>query len=188
MTLTLINLKARAVNLFSVRCAIDLKKKIMGKLSSFLLGSLVISPCTEAQVKQGTVVYERKLNMYKNLSKEDDRIKNVLPEFSVSKQKLLFSGDESISSNMEEVADIISTAGEEGDNRMRIRLTQPDVEYYKNYKLGKTVELRELGPRKYIIEDTKSREALNFRLPSRMLVLLARSRQAARASPCLREG
>jgi GLPGLI family protein len=126
----------------------------MGKLSSFVLCLFVTSLCAEGQVKQGTVIYERRLNMHKNLQKEDERIKNVLPEFSVSKQKLLFSGDESISSNLEEIPDIASSVGDASNNRIQIRLTQPDAEFYKNYKLGKTVELRELGPRKYIIEDS----------------------------------
>ena len=45
--------------------------------------------------------------------------------------------------------------GEEG-GRINIRMNSGSNETYKNYATEKIVELRELGPKKYIIEDTVS--------------------------------
>ena len=100
---------------------------------SMLLPALCIAVSMKAQVKEGTIIYERRVNMHKNIPKEDERIKNILPEFSITKVKLHFAGDESLSSNMEAEPDLIESAGEEGNNRIRIRLNQPETETYKNY-------------------------------------------------------
>ena len=106
-----------------------------------------------AQLKEGRIVYERKINMHKNLSAESQSMKNMIPEFSVSKVELLFNGDETIFRQLPEESDIRESAGEGGE-RMMIRMGSDDNETYMNHSTGKMVELRELGPRKYIIEDS----------------------------------
>ncbi len=106
-----------------------------------------------AQVKEGKVIYERKTNMHKRLPAENDNMKAMIPEFNTSKQQLVFSGDESIFSAIPEDEDIRDQAGQEG-GRVNIRMNTGRNETYKNYATEKTVELRELGPKKYIIEDT----------------------------------
>lgn len=107
-----------------------------------------------AQVRDGKIVYERKANIHKRLSPEQESMKNMIPEFDVSKVELLFSGDESIYRRIEEEEDIRETAGEPGDRRvMRMRFGS-DNQLYKNYSTQKAVELTELGPKKYIIEDS----------------------------------
>ena len=106
-----------------------------------------------AQVKEGKVIYERKTNMYKRLPPENENMKNMIPEFSTGKQQLLFSGDESIFSSVPDDQDIRDQAGQEG-GRINIRMGGGNNETYKNYITEKIIELRELGPKKYIIEDT----------------------------------
>jgi GLPGLI family protein len=106
-----------------------------------------------AQVKEGRVIYERTTNMHKRLPPENENMKAMIPEFNTSKQQLLFSGDESIFSAVAEEEDIRDHAGEDG-NRINIRMNSGSNETYKNYATEKIVELRELGPKKYIIEDT----------------------------------
>jgi GLPGLI family protein len=124
----------------------------MQKLLLFIISALLVSGAA-AQVKEGRIIYERKVNMHKRLPKEDESMKNIMPEFNISKSQLLFSQDESMFSNVETEPNIIETAGEEPGNRMVIRMMGQENETYKNYKQHKMIELRELGPKKYLIED-----------------------------------
>jgi GLPGLI family protein len=110
-----------------------------------------------AQVKEGRIVYERKTNMHKRLGPEQESLKNMIPEFNSSKAELMFSENESIFKNVQEEEDIRETAGEDGNVRMVRRFGGGDNEVYKNYSTAKLIELRELGPKKYIIEDSLRR-------------------------------
>jgi GLPGLI family protein len=123
-------------------------KKIMITVIAGLCFQLVT-----AQVKQGKVIYERVTNMYKRLPPEDENMKAMIPEFTTGKQQLAFAGDESIFTPMPDEADIRDQAGQDG-NRLNIRMNSGSDETYKNYATEKIVELRELGPKKYIVEDT----------------------------------
>ncbi len=114
--------------------------------------SLVTQLCF-AQLKEGEIVYERKVNMHKRLTGEQESMKNMVPEFTTFKMQLLFSGNESIFKQIQEEEDIREQADGPGEGRMIIRMGG-DNEVYKNYASGKIIELRELGPRKYIIEDS----------------------------------
>ncbi|MFT3932518.1 MAG: GLPGLI family protein [Chitinophagaceae bacterium] len=119
----------------------------------FILPALLCLQYSFAQLKDGKIVYERKTNMHKRLPPESENMKGMIPEFSTVKQQLVFSGDESIFSSLPEEDDIRDHAGEDG-NRINIRMGGGNNETYKNYAAEKIVELRELGPKKYIIEDT----------------------------------
>ena len=127
---------------------------------SFIMKKIIIAlaagccfQVAAAQVKEGKIIYERTTNMHKRLPPENENMKAMIPEFSTSKQQLLFSGDESLFSSVPEEEDIRDHAGEEG-GRINIRMNSGSNETYKNYAAEKIVELRELGPKKYIIEDT----------------------------------
>jgi GLPGLI family protein len=122
---------------------------------------LMITVPMLAQVKEGRIVYERKINMHKGISAENESMKNMIPEFSVSKVELLFNGEETIYKQLPEENDIRESAGETGE-RMMIRFGGGENEVYKNHTTGRIVELRELGPRKYIIEDSIRR--MNWKL------------------------
>ncbi len=106
-----------------------------------------------AQTKEGKVIYERTVNMHKRLPPENENIKAMIPEFNTGREQLLFSGDESVYSSLPEEEDIRDHAGEDG-NRMTFKMNSGSSETYKNYAAQTITELRELGPKKYIIEDT----------------------------------
>lgn len=106
-----------------------------------------------SQLTQGKIVYERKVNMHKRLTGEQESMRNMVPEFSTFKMQLLFSEKESIFKQIQDEEDIRDKADEGEDGRIIVRMGG-DNETYKNYALGKTIELRELGPKKYIIEDS----------------------------------
>jgi len=107
-----------------------------------------------AQVKDGKVVYERKVNMHKRLGPEQESMKNMIPEFDVSKVELLFSGNESIFKRVQEEEDIRESAGQPDDRQVVRMRVGADNELYKNYATFKAIELTELGPKKYLIDDS----------------------------------
>jgi GLPGLI family protein len=123
-------------------------KKILLVASGFLAASVSYS-----QVKEGMIVYERKLNMHKRLTGEQESMKNMVPEFSTFKLQLVFNNQESIFKQIEEGQDIREQADDGPEQRLIIR-DGSNNQTYKNYSTGKTIELRELGPKKYIIEDS----------------------------------
>lgn len=106
-----------------------------------------------AQVKQGKVVYERVTNMHKRLPPDQQSMKAMIPEFATGKQQLVFAGDESVFTTLPDEADIRDQAGQES-GRMNIRMNNGSEETYKNYATAKMIALRELGPKKYIVEDS----------------------------------
>ena len=105
-----------------------------------------------AQFNSGLIVYERKVNMHKRLTGQQESMKNMIPEFTTAKMKLMFVENESIYKAVEETEDIREQTDND-DERIVLRM-DGDNEVYKNYLAGKMVELRELGPKKYIIEDS----------------------------------
>lgn len=108
---------------------------------------------TYAQTKEGRVVYERKVNMHRRL--EDPAMKSMIPEFNISKVELLFSSDESLWRNIKEEEDIRDEAGQETNGPVvRMRFGAGDDQTYKNYTSEKMIRQQELGPKKYIIEDS----------------------------------
>ena len=114
---------------------------------------VMLAQSVMGQANEGKIIYERKMNMYKRLPPENENMKAMIPEFTTIKSQLLYSGDESVYKDLPEENDIREQAGEDG-NRMVIRMGNGDNETYRNYALQKSVEQKELGPKKYIIEDT----------------------------------
>ncbi len=123
------------------------KHTLATALSFCLLSSLY------AQIRDGRVVYERKMNMHRHL--EDESMKNMVPEFNVSRAELLFSSDESLWRDIREEEDIRDQAGEDHDRPViRMRFGGGDDQSYKDYAAQKMIQQREMGPKKYIIEDS----------------------------------
>src|SRR5712691_5208544 len=94
-----------------------------------------------AQVKEGRVVYERKVNMHRRLA--DESMKSMIPEFSTSKVELLFSSDESLWRNIKEEEDIRDQAGQETNGPVvRMKFGGGDDQSYKNYSTEKMIQQR----------------------------------------------
>lgn len=91
----------------------------------------------------------------------DENMKNMVPEFVVSKAELNFSGDESTYQNVKEEGDVRDQAGGEmgNGNRIIMKMGGDDACTYRNYATGLVTEQRQMGPRKYLIEDSLHRIA-----------------------------
>jgi GLPGLI family protein len=106
-----------------------------------------------AQIKEGTIIYERKLNLHRTI--KDEQMKAMMPEFRTSKHQLLFSDSTSIYKAVPEetTPDPFATGGGGG---FVMRMGGDNAEQYRNYSQAKAVESRELGAKNYLIEDTIS--------------------------------
>jgi GLPGLI family protein len=117
----------------------------------YLAGLLLGSSGLFAQVHEGVITYERKINMHRRI--QDEQMRAMIPEFRTSKHLLLFSDSTSVYKAVPE--DEMPEAGAEGGGRMIIRAGGGDNgELYKNFAEWKSIESRDLGAKTYIIEDS----------------------------------
>jgi GLPGLI family protein len=120
------------------------------KRAFFLLTGLLSLSALQAQLKEGTVIYERKTNMHKTI--QDEQMKAMIPEFRTSKHMLLFSDSVSMYKTVPEDEAPDPFAG--GGGRIIIRGGSDNSELYKNFSQAKSVQATELGGKNFLIVDT----------------------------------
>jgi len=103
-----------------------------------------------AQLKEGTITYERKINMHKRI--QDEQIRAMIPEFTTTKHLLLFNDSTSLYKAMP--ADEAPDPFESGNTRIVIRSGGGDnEELYKNFATNSSIRTTDIGSKTYIIED-----------------------------------
>jgi GLPGLI family protein len=127
-----------------------------------LAASLAASAVATAQTTEGTIIYERKINMHKRLPPEAEQFKAMVPEFQTSKMELSFKGNQSLYKPAKVAEDEMPSTepgggGGGGFGRMMMRFGGGDGESFKNYETGLATDIRELGPKKYLLDDTLKR-------------------------------
>jgi GLPGLI family protein len=128
--------------------------KIYQLMYKLLIVAVLISSTASAQLKEGKVIYERKMNMHKDMPPEAEQFKAMVPEFTTAKMELIFNGSQSLyhpQPGAEE--DQMPEPGGDG-RRINIRMGGMDGESFRDYDKEQLVESRELGPKTYIIEDS----------------------------------
>jgi len=118
-------------------------------LSAFVLTGLI----SNAQMKQGTIIYERKVDVYRRM--QDEQMKAMVPQFQTSKSELIFGDNISVYKSLPEdnAPDPFNNGG--GGNFM-IKIGGPgdNAILYKNFANQKFLEQTELADKDYIIDDT----------------------------------
>lgn len=104
-----------------------------------------------AQQKDGTIIYERKINMHKTI--QDEQMKAMIPEFRTSQHILLFSDSVSMYKAVPEDEAPDPFAGG-GGGRVMIRMGGDGGEMYKNFSQAKAIQSTEVGGRNFLILDT----------------------------------
>jgi GLPGLI family protein len=124
-------------------------KKIM--FSICLLGLFMT---LSAQQKVGTVIFERKINMYKII--QDEQMRAMMPEFRTSMHMLLFSDSISVYKLVpeDEAPDPFAGGGGGGGGRMMMRFGADGGDLYKNFTLSKSIQTSELGGKTFLITDS----------------------------------
>ncbi len=119
-----------------------------------LLGILVC--ITAAQVvfgqTEGSIIYEVKVNMHRNLPKEREEMKSMIPEFRTSQDELFFNANESLHKPIIEDEEEDANSGAHGG--MVMRISRPQNETYVNQNESKRIRLQEFMGKKFIIEDS----------------------------------
>ncbi len=102
-----------------------------------------------AQVKEGVILYETKINTHRNIPPERSGMKAMVPEFRTLKHQLFFNESESLFKPViEEVEEEFTSEG------MRMRFITPQVETYANVQDQKSIVSQEFMGKKYLITDT----------------------------------
>lgn len=123
-------------------------KKILILIGGILVTALA-AHVTFAQSNEGHIVYQIRVNMHRNIPKEREDMKNMIPEFREFKEELLFSNTESLYRPVEE-----DEEEEFGGDGMRIQMRRPQAEYYTDQAVSKRITLREFMGKQYLIEDS----------------------------------
>lgn len=124
---------------------------------AFLLISAVMGiSALQAQIKEGTIVYERKINNHRNMPNEQMRA--MMPEFRISKHLLIFSDSISVYRMIpeNEAPDpFAGGAGAGGGIRMSFSIGGSDGgDLYKNFTQSKSILSSELAGKSYLVVDS----------------------------------
>lgn len=124
------------------------------KKAFFLVAAAISLGSLKAQLKQGTIVYERKINSHRTITSEQMRA--MIPEFRISKHILMFSDSISLYKLIPENEAPDPFAGGGGGMRvMSFSIGGADGgELFKNFTQAKSVLSSELAGKNYLIVDS----------------------------------
>jgi GLPGLI family protein len=125
-------------------------------ISSLLACVLGVPVQLHAQTLQGTILFERKSDVYRVL--HDDQMKATVPHFQTGSYELFFSDSLSIYKAMpkDEAPDPFEGGGAGGGGHVMMKFNGPgdDGALYKNYATGAILEEDILEDKKYLISDS----------------------------------
>lgn len=114
-----------------------------------------------AQQNEGKVIYNRTVKMQISFSGNADGAESVLPRTRSDKFELSFANNQTLWKQMEqdEQEDMAQSSGGNGQMQFRMISIGADDLTYCNLTESKRVDLRELGTKKYVVEDSIRRMA-----------------------------
>ena len=113
-----------------------------------------ITTTVAAQMKEGKISYERKINMHRNLP--DPQMKSMIPEFRTDKFELIFNESVSLFRSVvdEEAPDPFANAGGGGGGGMRFNFRMPSANTYTDLAKQMQYEGREFFEKEFLIVDS----------------------------------
>jgi len=148
----------------------------MKKLLIILIASISILQLN-AQTNQGTISYERKINLWKRIRNEE--MKSRIPEFRTTHHSLLFKDTVSVYKTIQETEEVNpfgegggesrgggrgfgggaggfgdGGGGGRGMGRMSRMLGSNDGDFYKNFSAGISIQATEQSGKNFLIVDT----------------------------------
>jgi GLPGLI family protein len=119
-----------------------------------LLIALTSLTTATAQMKEGKISYERKINMHRNLP--DPQMKSMIPEFRTDKFELIFNESVSLFRSVvdEEAPDPFANSGGGGGGRMRMNFRMPSANTYTDLAKQMQYEGREFFEKEFLIVDS----------------------------------
>jgi len=136
----------------------------MRKIFLVLTVMLVAFTSAFAQVKEGKLIYERKINMYRMIT--DPEMRARIPEFRTEKFELLFNEQASMFKTIpeEDAPDPFANSGGGGGERggMRFNFRMPETATYTDITNQMQYESRSLFEKEFLIID--SLKPINWKL------------------------
>ncbi len=119
-----------------------------------LIALTSISTKATAQMKEGKISYERKINMHRNLP--DPQMKSMVPEFRTDKFELIFNESVSLFRSVvdEEAPDPFANAGGGGGGGMRFNFRMPTANTFTDIAKQKQYEERAFFEKEFLIVDS----------------------------------
>ncbi|QEC67864.1 GLPGLI family protein [Panacibacter ginsenosidivorans] len=114
---------------------------------------LFCAAMANAQIKEGTIIYERKADLHRRM--QDEQMKAMVPQFRTDKQQLFFKENISVYKAIAE--DEAPDPFDDGNGgRIMIRIGGPGDGgiLYKNFSTQQFFEQTSLGDKDFIIDDT----------------------------------
>ena len=113
-----------------------------------------ITTSVAAQMKEGKISYERKINMHRNLP--DPQMKSMIPEFRTDKFELIFNESVSLFRSVvdEEAPDPFANAGGGGGGGMRMNFRMPTANTYTDMAKQMQYEERAFFEKEFLIVDS----------------------------------
>ena len=127
------------------------------KKIQLVLGLLIaltsLTTVATAQMKEGKISYERKINMHRNLP--DPQMKSMIPEFRTDKFELIFNENVSLFRSVvdEEAPDPFANAGG-GGGGMRMNFRMPTANTYTDMAKQMQYEERAFFEKEFLIIDS----------------------------------
>lgn len=119
-----------------------------------LIALTSISISASAQMKEGKISYERKINMHRNLP--DPQMKSMVPEFRTDKFELIFNESVSLFRSVvdEEAPDPFANAGGGGGGGMRFNFRMPTANTFTDIAKQMQYEERAFFEKEFLIVDS----------------------------------
>lgn len=153
----------------------------------FVTAGLFSLAMLQAQVKEGTIMYERKINMHKTI--QDEQMRAMMPEFRTSRHMLLFSDSVSVYKAVpdDEAPDPFAGGG---GPRVIMRFGGSDGgDLYKNLTQSKSIQSSELGGKNFLITDTIQQQPWKIGTETKQILGYTchkASRKITQAAPMIR--
>ena len=119
-----------------------------------LIALTSITTTATAQMKEGKISYERKINMHRNLP--DPQMKSMVPEFRTDKFELIFNESVSLFRSVvdDEAPDPFANAGGGGGGGMRMNFRMPTANTYTDMAKQMQYEERAFFEKEFLIIDS----------------------------------
>ena len=119
-----------------------------------LIALASITSTASAQMKEGKISYERKINMHRNLP--DPQMKSMIPEFRTDKFELIFNESVSLFRSVvdDEAPDPFANAGGGGGGGMRMNFRMPTAKTFTDLAKQMQYEERAFFEKEFLIVDS----------------------------------
>ena len=121
----------------------------MKKLIALMIAAIMMQ-LASAQVNEGKIVFEEKIDMHRRIPKENEQMKAMVTPFRTTTFELTFGDNKSLYKAAEEEPDLSDQQG----GGIVMRFGGNDNIFYKDFTTQTSIEKRNLLEKEFIVEDS----------------------------------